>query len=347
MGGEAASADATHRTLTALVTGGGGFLGRGIVELLLGRGHRVRSFSRGPHPELEGLGAEVIRGDVSDPEAVSRACGGCDVVFHAAGLPSISGSFATHSATHVRGTENVIAACRGHGITKLILTSSASVVFDGTDMEGVDESVPYPKRYEAHYPESKAIAEQMVLAANAPRLATVALRPHLIWGPGDTQLLPRIIARARSLRRIGPVDKKVDCTYIDNAADAHLLAYDRLAPGSPVAGKAYFISQAEPRGLWELVNALLGAAGLPPVTKTIPRGIALAVGACQEAAYALLRLRAEPPLTRFLVRELSTAHWFDISAARRDLGYEPRVSIDEGLRRLSHWLHKPRSAAAP
>jgi 2-alkyl-3-oxoalkanoate reductase len=324
--------------MSVLVTGGGGFLGRAIVERLVARGDRVRSFSRGAYPELVASGVEVQRGDISDADAVNRACRDCDAVFHAAGRPGISGSYAKYHGTNVQGTENVIAACRAHRIRKLVFTSSASVVFDGTDMEGVSESIAYPVHFDAQYPRSKAIAEQLVLAANSPDLATVALRPHLIWGPRDTQLLPAIVARVNTLRRIGPLDKKVDSTYIDDAAEAHLLAYDRLSPASPIAGKAYFISQGEPRGLWELINGILVAAGCPPVTRRIPRSLALVIGGCMEAAHRLLRTDRDPPLTRFLVRELSTAHWFDLTAARRDLGYHPKVSIDEGFRRLAVWL---------
>jgi nucleoside-diphosphate-sugar epimerase len=320
------------------VTGGGGFLGRAIVERLVARGDAVRSYSRGAYPELEAMGVEVIRGDIADAGAVAVACKGCEGVFHVVGRPGISGPFAKYYGPNVLGTENVIVGCRAHGIRKLVYTSSASVVFDGRDMEGVDESVPYPARFDADYPRSKAIAEQKVLAANGPALATVSLRPHLIWGPRDTQLLPAIVSRAKTLRRIGAADKKVDSTYIDDAAEAHILAFDRLEPGSPLAGKAYFISQGQPRGVWELINGILGAAGFPPVSRGVPRFVALAAGGCMEAAYWLLRIERDPPLTRFMARELSTAHWFDISAARRDLGYEPRVSIEEGFRRLAAWL---------
>jgi nucleoside-diphosphate-sugar epimerase len=207
-------------------------------------------------------------------------------------------------------------------------------------MAGVDESAPYPSHYEAAYPQTKAIAERMVLRANGPTLATVALRPHLIWGPRDNHLIPRILARARAgrLRRIGMESKLIDSVYIDDAADAHLLAADRLAPRSPIAGKAYFITQGEPVPLWDLVNRILHAAGLGPVTRSIPAGLAYAAGWVLETAYAVFWPRGEPPLTRFVARELTTAHWFDISATRRELGYCPRISYDEGLRRLAAWF---------
>ena len=234
--------------MNALVTGGGGFLGGAIVRRLRARGDEVRSLSRGRYPALRRPRRQQIQGDVADAGAVDAAVAGCDVVFHVAAKAGVWGRYAEYHRANVVGTENVLAACRRHGVRRLVYTSSPSVVFDGRDMEGVDESVPYPAHYEAHYPQTKAEAERLVLAANGPDLATVALRPHLIWGPGDNHLVPRILARGRAgrLRRIGRANKLIDSIYIDNAADAHLLAADRLAPGSPVAGKAYFISNGEP-----------------------------------------------------------------------------------------------------
>jgi nucleoside-diphosphate-sugar epimerase len=322
--------------MRALVTGGGGFLGGAIVRRLRERGDEVHSFSRGRYPALDALGVPQIAGDLADPAAVAAAAGGCDIVFHVAAKAGVAGRLADYHRANVLGTENVLAACRRHRIPRLVYTSSPSVVFDGKDMEGVDESVPYPASYHAHYPRTKAAAEKEVLAANGPELATVSLRPHLIWGPGDNHLVPRILQRGRSgrLRRIGRDNKLIDSIYIDNAADAHLLAADRLLPGSPIAGRAYFLSNGEPLPTWDLVNRILACGGVAPVTRSIPRGLAVAAGAILEAVYSLFRPDAEPPMTRFLARELSTAHWFDISAARRDLGYAPAVSIADGLRRL-------------
>jgi nucleoside-diphosphate-sugar epimerase len=323
-----------------LVTGGGGFLGGAIVRGLLARGDAVRSLSRGDYPGLRALGVEQIRGDLADPQIVQQAVEGCALVFHVAAKAGIWGPAAEYYRTNVAGTRNVIAACRACGVKRLVFTSSPSVVFNGRDMEGVDESVPYPEHHDAAYPATKAEAEQLVRAANDEELATVALRPHLIWGPGDTNLVPRIIARARAgrLRRIGRRANLVDSTYIDDAATAHLNAADRLAPGSPIAGKVYFISQGEPWPIWDLINRILRAAHLPPVTRTIPRSLALmAAGICEAASHAL-RFENEPPMTRFLARELATAHWFNITAARRDLGYQPSVSIEEGMKRLEQAL---------
>lgn len=326
--------------MKALVTGGGGFLGKAIVRLLRARGDAVRSFSRTPHPELAALGVEHCCGELHDPVAVDAAVAGCDIVYHVAAKAGIWGPYAEFYQANVVGTQNVIAACRRHGVRHLVYTSSPSVVFDGSDMEGVDESVPYPRHFHAPYPQTKAAAEILVLRSNSPELATVALRPHLIWGPEDNHLVPRILARGRqgALRRIGTRPCLIDTIYIDNAAAAHLLAADALAIGSQVAGRAYFLSQGEPIPLWEMVNRILAAGGLPPVTRTISPRLAYAIGWTLEKSYAALRISSEPRMTRFVARELSTAHWFDISAARRDFGYQPLVSLDAGMERLQAWL---------
>jgi nucleoside-diphosphate-sugar epimerase len=326
--------------MKALVTGGGGFLGSAIARMLRERGDQVTSFARGAYPELEASGVAVVRGDLDDREAVAAACAGADVVFHVAARAGLAGPHKEYVRTNVGGTAHVIDACRRHRVPRLVYTSSPSVVFDGRDMEGVDESVEYPARWIASYPETKARAERMVLAASSPDLAVVSLRPHCIWGPGDNHLVPRIVARARAgrLRRVGAGGKRVDATYVDNAARAHLLAADRLAPGAPIAGRAYFIAQGQPVETWEFIDRILACAGLPPVRASVPAGVAYAAGAAAEAVWRLFALPGEPPMTRFLASELSTSHWFDLSAARRDLGYEATVGIDEGLARLARWI---------
>lgn len=327
--------------MRALVTGGGGFLGGAIVRLLRQQGREVRSFTRSAYPWLDELGVEQSLGDLADAAAVERAAAGVDVVFHVAAKAGVWGRREDFFATNVTGTENLIAACRKLGVSRLVYTSTPSVVHGGGDLEGADESVPYPKEFDAPYPETKAIAEKAVLAANGPDFATVALRPHLIWGPGDPHLIPRVLAKAREgkLRRIGSRPVKVDVTYIDNAAEAHLLAAKSLGDWtSPPAGKAYFISNGEPVDLWEFINRVLAEAGLPPATRTMSAWKARLVGWVLEWLYRTFRLPGEPPMTRFVANQMSTSHWYDISAARRDLGYEPRVSIEEGLRRLGEKL---------
>lgn len=326
----------------ALVTGGGGFLGKAIVKCLLERGMSVRSFSRGPYPGLESLGVQCFRGDLADAEAVDQAVAGCDVVFHVGAKAGVWGAYTEYYEANVRGTENILAACAGHGVERLVYTSSPSVVHGGEAIEGGDESLPYPDHFEAPYPETKAMAEQMVLAANGSDLLTVALRPHLIWGPEDNHLVPKIVARARAgkLKLVGDGANLVDTVYIDNAADAHLDAMDSLIDGAECCGKAYFITNGEPRPIKEIVDRMVGSAGLPPVDKSIPIGLAVAAGRTLELAHRLFAPSREPMMTAFLARQLGTAHWFDISAARRDLGYEPTVSLREGFKRLAEWFER-------
>jgi len=329
----------SHRVL---VTGGGGFLGGAIVRSLIRRGETVRSFSRGFYSELEALGVEQVQGDLFDAVAVESACREVDTVFHTAAKAGVWGPVRTFYRTNVIGTRNVIEACRKQSVPHLVYTSSPSVVFDGSDMEGIDESVPYPDRYLAHYPRTKAEAERRVRSAADSHLKTITLRPHLIWGPGDNHLVPRIIARARHLRRVGPGDNRVDTVYIDNAADAHLLAAESIRAHPGLSGRVYFISQGEPIPLWDMIDAILNAAELPPVQRSISPRAAQALGAVLETVYRGLGIDAEPPMTRFVAKELATSHWFNIDAARRDLGYAPKVSTEEGLQRLAAWLRTTR-----
>jgi nucleoside-diphosphate-sugar epimerase len=325
--------------MRALVTGGGGFLGGAILRRLLAEGHQVVSLSRGDYPELRELGAETVRSDLADAAAVADAARGCDVVFHVAAKAGVWGRPRDFFEANVTGTVSVLTACRAHGIPRLVYTSSPSVVHAGGDLEGADNRLPYPEHFEAPYPRTKAAAERMVLEADGPELSTVALRPHLIWGPGDTNLGPRIVARARAgrLRLVRAPGKKVDACYIDNAVDAHLLAAERLAPGAACAGKAYFVTNDEPVAAAELINGILGAAGLPPCERTLPANLAYAAGALMELAWGLFRLADEPPMTRFLAQQLATSHWYDLTATREELGYRPWVSTAEGLERLAAW----------
>nr|WP_320116145.1 NAD-dependent epimerase/dehydratase family protein [uncultured Desulfuromonas sp.] len=319
-----------------LVTGGGGFLGTAIVRKLCRQGHQVRSYSRRHYPHLDQLGVSQFNGDLTELNKLTDAVNDCDMVYHVAAKAGIWGDYAEYYQANVVGTENVIRACRNCGVSKLVYTSSPSVVFNGESMEGVDESQPYPDHYETAYPQTKALAEQRVIAANDDTLATVALRPHLIWGPGDNHLTPRIIEGGRQgkLRRIGKQDHRVDCIYVDNAADAHLLAGDRLAVGSQISGKCYFISQDDPRYLWDIVNAILATQNIPPVTKTVPRQLAYFLGGVCETLFRILPLKQEPPMTRFVAKELSTAHWFSMEAAKKDLNYQPKITIEKGLEQL-------------
>ena len=320
--------------MNVLVTGGGGFLGRAVVRALLAHGHRAAVFNRSAHPDLAASGVDCLRGDLADADAVGAALRGRDAVIHV-GAKAGPGLYRPEFVrANVDGTRNVIDGCRRAGVGLLVHTSSPSVVHAGGDIEGGDESLPYPAHFPAPYPETKAIAERMVLAANDGALRTVALRPHLIWGPGDNHLLPRLIARNRDGRlRLPAPDKRIDTVYIDNAAAAHRLALEELAGPGRCAGRAYFISNGEPLANGEIIRLLLEAAGETPRIRRIDPRLAMPAAALIEGVWRGLRLR-DPPLSRFLVEQLSTAHWFDLSAAARDFGYRPELSIEDGLRRL-------------
>ncbi len=325
-----------------LVTGGGGFLGQALCRGLIERGHHVISFNRGHYPALAALGVGQVQGDLADAHAVAHAADGVDAIFHNAAKAGAWGSYRSYHDANVVGTQNVLAACRQHGIGRLIYTSTPSVTHRATHPVegGAAETVPYGEGFKAHYATTKKMAEQAVLAANDDTLATIALRPRLIWGPGDHHLLPRLIERARSgrLRIVGDGLNLVDTTYIDNAAQAHFDALDHLAVGARCAGKAYFISNGEPKPMAELLNALLAAAGAPGVHKHLSFKAAYRIGAVCEAIWGVLPLRSDPPMTRFLAEQLSTTHWYDMAPATRDFGYRPRVSFNEGLTRLKQSL---------
>jgi len=325
--------------MKVLVTGGGGFLGLALCRGLFERGHEVTSFQRGRSLALDTLGVRQVLGDLADADAVLRASAGADAIFHNAAKAGAWGSYESYFRPNVLGTENVLAACRKRGIGRLVYTSTPSVTHRATHPVegGTAETVPYGEDFKAPYATTKTIAEKAVRAANDAGLATVALRPRLIWGPGDNQLLPRLVERAKAgrLRFVGGGQNRIDTTYVDNAAQAHFDAFAMLAPGAACAGKAYFISNGEPMPAREIINALLVAGGAPAVDKTLPFAAAYAIGALCEVAWHVMPLKGEPPLTRFLAEQLSTTHWYDMAPATRDFGYVPKVSIAEGLKRLA------------
>jgi nucleoside-diphosphate-sugar epimerase len=324
--------------MRALVTGAGGFLGQYIVERLLARGDGVRGLARNRYAELDRLGIEFLQGDLRDAQVAMDACAGMDVVFHVAGVAGIWGPWQHFHSINTVATANIVTGCRRHHVSKLVYSSSPSVTFDGSDQKGVDESVPYPTRWLCHYPHSKALAEQHVLQSNGEDgVLTCALRPHLIWGPRDRHLIPRLLDRARSgrLRRVGDGTNLVDMVYVENAAAAHLQAADALGDRSPVCGKAYFISQGEPVNCWDWIDEILALAGLDAIKKSISFAAAWRVGAAMETLYRLLRLKGEPRMTRFLAAQLAKDHYFDLRRARHDFGYSPQISTAEGMRRLA------------
>lgn len=335
--------------MNALVTGAGGFLGLYLVEQLVARGDQVTAFCRGDYPALHELGVRVIRGDLRNRPDVIAACEDIETVFHVAAVAGIWGPWDHFYRINTLGTQHVLEGCLAHHVRKLVLCSSPSVTFDGHDQCGVDESIPYAAQWMCHYPHTKALAEQLVLKANGrDGLATCALRPHLIWGPRDNHLVPRLINRARlgKLRRVGAGQNLIDIAYVENAAEAHLLAADALEVDSPVGGQAYFISQGEPVNCWDWIDELLAQSGLPKVKKSISARNAWRAGRLMERAYQFLRKQEEPQMTRFLAAQLSTSHYYDISKAERDFGYRPTVSTAEGMQRLQESLAESNAALA-
>jgi nucleoside-diphosphate-sugar epimerase len=324
-----------------LVTGAGGFLGGVLARRLAASGHEVVTLQRGEYPDLVAAGMTCHRGSINDSVALRKAMDGCDTVFHVAAKAGVWGSWLDYFRTNVQGTQAVIDACRGAGVKQLVFTSSPSVVFDGLDHAGVDETYPYPRKHLAHYPATKADAERRVLAANSESLRTIALRPHLIWGPGDPHLVPRVLERGRQgkLRRLGSKECLVDAVYVDNAAQAHLLAVEALSRGVG-AGEAYFVTNQEPWELWKLLNRILACGGIAPVAKSIPVPVAKGLGSLLETVYRLLGRTSEPPMTRFVASQLSTSHWYSPEKIQRDLGYFPSVSMEEGLARLAGSLRR-------
>jgi 2-alkyl-3-oxoalkanoate reductase len=319
-----------------LVTGATSLLAEATVQRLLDRGHEVRVFQRGAVGDRLRGAVECVRGDVRDGAALQDAVRSCDGVIHAAAKVGVVGAWDEYRSINVGGTTNVLNAMRAHGAGCLVYVSSPSVAHGGEPIMGAGADRASTKRRGAPYAETKAQAELDVLKANGPDLATVAIRPHLVWGPGDTQLVGRILERARAgkLALVGGGEALVDSTYVDNAADALAQALDLLSPSAVCAGKAYVVANNEPRPIRELVEGIVTAAGLPFSPRNIPRSVAIRGGTVVERLWKHTRRPGEPPLTRFLAEQLSTAHWFDPRPARADLLYVPTVTIDEGLSRL-------------
>ena len=323
--------------MRALVTGGGGFLGQYIVRELLQGGHKVRVFCRGQYPELTKLGAEIFQGDIKNETEITIAGENQDIIFHTAAKVGVQGRYHEFYETNVEGTKNVIRTCFRNQIKKLVYTSSSSVTYDGKNHENVDETLPYPKKFLAYYSHTKAIAEQLVLSHNGDNgLLTCALRPHLIWGPHDKYIIPKLLEGAKQgrLRIIGNGKNITDITYVENAAHAHILAGKNLVVGSPVPGQAYFITQGQSVVMWEWINMILKNLNVPPVTKHLSPTLAYALGYVCEKLYERVPQLGHPLMTRLIARELATTHTYDITKARKHFGYEAKISTEEGLQKL-------------
>lgn len=319
----------------ALITGGNGFVGKTIVQRLLAQNVECKVIGRGHYPQLEKMGVECIQGNICDTELVTKVTEGIDTVFHVAALAGIWGKWQDFYTTNVLGTRSIIEACRGR-VSSLVYTSTPSVVFDRHSLCGDDENLPYAKDCLCHYAKSKIIAEKEILAANSDELTTTAIRPHLVWGPGDPHLIPRLIESRQQnrLKRVGRGDNLVDISYVDNVAHAHLLAAQDHKKDLKSAGKAYFISQGAPVNLWEWLNMVFERLGVAQVSQSVSLPVAYSVGAILEGYYKLTHKKGEPPMTRFVAEQLAKSHYFSIERARRDIGYEPLVSTAEGLDRL-------------
>ncbi|NQZ82042.1 MAG: NAD-dependent epimerase/dehydratase family protein [Colwellia sp.] len=333
------ASEVTH----VFITGAGGFLGKAICCVLRAAGIKVTGFARSDYPELSKMGVTMIKGDICSPAALLDAMQGCDLVFHVASKAGVWGAKSDYYQPNVEGTKHVIESCKTLRINRLVYTSTPSVTFAGVDEEGIDESQPYAQKYLNYYAQTKAIAEQMVLKANSDTLKTLALRPHLIWGPDDPHLVPRVIQRAKAgrLKLVGKQDKLVDSIYIDNAAYSHILAALSLTRSAAVCGgKAYFISNDQPMTMANMLNKILACVNIAPVTKRVPASIAYAMGSALESIYLALGKKNEPIMTRFVARQLSTCHYYNIDAAKKDLNYRAIISIDEGMARLKVSLNK-------
>lgn len=322
-----------------LVTGGGGFLGTHLIyELLKNSKYIVTNFSRHTYPHLEDLGVPTIRGDLSKREDVERALDqGFDAIFHVAALAGVWGKYDDFYSVNFLGTKNLLEVARDKGITRFVYTSSPSVVFGKGDLTGADESLPYPEEHFTPYAETKMMAEKLVLEMNDGKsFMTCAIRPHLIWGPGDPHLFPRVIQKGREgkLRIVGDGENLVDIIYVENAALAHVQAFEHLSSGSPVCGQAYFVGQERPVKLWNFINEVLGLVKVEPVMRSIDLKTAYRLGYFLEFLFRLFGIKKpEPPMTRFVALNLAKSHYFSHAKAIKDFGYHPKVSIEEGLKK--------------
>lgn len=324
------------KSTKVLVTGAGGFLGGYIARDLIAAGYEVYSFSRSRYDSLDKMGVTQRQGDLSSYADVEAALVGMDAVIHTASQVGMWGRYADFYKTNVTGTENVIRACHVNHISKLVYTSTPSVAFGDKSLCNVDESVGYPEKYLSMYAETKAIAEKMVLMANAGSLSTVAIRPHLIFGPGDLNLVPRVVeaARAGKLKIIGDGENLVDVTYVENASMVHVMALEQLSPSAPIAGKAYFLGQG-PIKLWDFTNELLKRSGVPPVTKKISFKAAYLIGFVIEMVLKMIgKFDIHPPMTRFVALQLGKSHYYSHVGLEKDLGFKAKYTIEEGLDKL-------------
>ncbi|KPK50553.1 MAG: NAD(P)H steroid dehydrogenase [Myxococcales bacterium SG8_38_1] len=330
----------------SLVTGGCGFLGAAIARGLQARGDDVVVLDVAAECPVEG--AEYRRADITDKDAVIECCRGVDTIVHNASIVHTKWNKEDIVwGVNLGGTENMLEAARANGVSRFVYISSGSVVYEGKDIENGDESLPYASISQAPYADSKIQAEKLVLEANGKGgVATCALRPHVVFGPGDQRFLPALLANARAGRLRAQIGRGVwlsDYTYVTNLVDAVLLADQALAKDgidSIAAGSAYFITNGEPMPFWDFVRKVVARLGFPPIKYTIPKSLMYGIAAIKEGIDTLKggTLNAEDGLTRFAIRYMCTHHYFSIEKARRELGYDPAVSVDEGIERTCQHL---------
>ncbi|MDQ1743962.1 MAG: 2-alkyl-3-oxoalkanoate reductase [Pseudonocardiales bacterium] len=316
--------------MRVLLTGAGGMLGRATARALLAEGVALTVLQRRP----SGLGCREVLADVADPLAVRQAAAGQHAVLHLAAKVDVVGPWGEYERTNVGGTRAVIAACHDNRVPVLVHVSTPAVAHAGRALVGAGAGPADPSRARGHYARSKALAELLALGADSPELAVLAVRPHLVWGPGDTQLVAPVVHRAGTgrLPLIGSGAALVDTTYVDNAVDA-LLAALRRCPD--VHGQALVVSNGEPRPVAEILSRVCRAAGVPGPRGRVPFPVANAAGAVIETVWTGLGRRSTPPLNRFLAEQLATAHWFDQRHTREVLRWRPRVSLADGFSRLA------------
>ena len=325
--------------MKVLVTGTGSLLLGGIASELVCRGDEVVCLQRRPSVFVGHQNAREVLAESCEEDAVVAAAHGCDAIIHGAARVGVVGTQKDFYDTNVTGTRNILHAAERQHISRLVFVSTPSVAHTGDSLIGAAAGTAEIGRSRSYYAESKAIAERTVLNARNEDLAVVAIRPHLVWGPGDTQLVGRIVERAASgrLAVIGTGDALVDSTYIDNAISAHIAALDALHIGTACDGKAYVISNGEPRTVNELMRSMCAAAGIPFEPRHLSLALGVRLGSLIERLWPLMR-SSEPPLTRFVAEQLGTAHWFDQRAVQEDLGWTPHVSLDEGFHHLTQWF---------
>ena len=322
--------------MKVLVTGASGMLGRATAQALLERGDEVCVFQRRP----SWVPCREVLGDVADPAAVLRATQGQDAVVHLAAKVDVVGRWPDYARANVEGTRAVVDACLTRGVGRLVHVSSPSVAHSGRSLVGAGAGPADPAAARGHYARSKAVAEQCALSADSAALAVLAVRPHLVWGPGDTQLVARIVARARAGRLpvLGTGAALIDTTYVDNASAALVAAVDACGPAH---GEPLVVTNGEPRPVLEVLTRLCLAAGVPAPGHRVPAWLARTAGTAVDAGWALAGRQDEPPITRFLAEQLTTAHWFDQRRTRELLGWRPEVDLDTGFGRLAQWYADP------